>query len=78
MERARVRWPGGKLESQQIRTAPAIHDLTANAEVFWRVRPFPDDRYGPVTLSGEPAPVARLGGFWLHRWTGMPIIVNRR
>jgi hypothetical protein len=45
-----------------------------------RGRPFPDDRYGPVALSGEPAPVARLGSFpfWLRRWTGMPIIVNRR
>jgi uncharacterized Zn finger protein len=44
--------------------APAIHDLAVNAEVFWRGLPFPDDRYGQVALSGEPAPVARrLGSF---------------
>jgi len=79
VERARVRWPGASWRGQQIGTAPAFHDLTANAEVFWRGRPFPDDRYGPVAL-GEPALVARLGSFpfWLRRWTGMPIIVNRR
>jgi hypothetical protein len=44
--------------------APAISDLAANAEVFWRGRPFPGNLYGQVVLSREPAPlVRRLGGF---------------
>jgi uncharacterized Zn finger protein len=44
--------------------APAIRDPAANAEVFWRGRPLPDDRYAQVALAGEPAPVARrLGSF---------------
>jgi uncharacterized Zn finger protein len=51
-------------EVSKSEPAPAIHDLAANAEAFWRGRPFPDDRYGQVALSGEPAPVARrLGSF---------------
>jgi uncharacterized Zn finger protein len=51
-------------EVSKSEPAPAIHDLAVNAEVFWRGRPFPDDRYGQVALSGEPAPVARrLGSF---------------
>lgn len=42
----------------------AVNALTANAEMFWRGRPLPDDSYGRVTLSEEPAPVARrLGNF---------------
>jgi uncharacterized Zn finger protein len=51
-------------EVSKSEPAPAMHDLAVNAEVFWRGRPFPDDRYGQVALSGEPAPVARrLGSF---------------
>jgi uncharacterized Zn finger protein len=33
-------------EVSKSEPAPAIHDLAVNAEVFWRGRPFPDDRYG--------------------------------
>jgi uncharacterized Zn finger protein len=51
-------------EVSESEPAPAIRDLAANAEVFWRGRPLPDDRYGQVALSEEPAPVARrLGSF---------------
>jgi uncharacterized Zn finger protein len=51
-------------EVSKSEPAPAIRDLAANAEVFWRGRPFPDDRYGQAALLGEPAPVARrLGSF---------------
>ena len=54
----------GRGEVSKSEPAPAIRDLAANAEVFWRGRPFPDDLYGQVVLSGEPAPVARrLGSF---------------
>ena len=55
----------GKLgEVSESEPAPAIPDLAANAEVFWRGRPFPDNLYGQVVLSGEPAPLARrLGSF---------------
>ncbi|HJU29528.1 MAG TPA: SWIM zinc finger family protein [Candidatus Binataceae bacterium] len=47
--------------------SPATCELAANAEVFWRGRPLPDDSYGRVALSEEPAPVARRLGsipFW--------------
>ena len=48
-------------ESEPVRETRAP---SANPEVFWRGRPFPDDRYGQVALSGEAAPLARrLGGF---------------
>jgi uncharacterized Zn finger protein len=51
-------------EVRESEPAPAIPDLAANAEVFWRGRPFPDNLYGQVVLSGEPAPLARgLGSF---------------
>jgi hypothetical protein len=46
-------------EVSKSEPAPATSDLAANAELFWRGRPVPDDRYGQVALSGEPAPLAR-------------------
>jgi uncharacterized Zn finger protein len=54
--------PAGRVvESEPVRESRA---LSADPEVFWRGRPFPDDRYGQVALSGEAAPLARrLGGF---------------
>jgi uncharacterized Zn finger protein len=48
-------------EVSESEPAPAIRDQGANAEVFWRGRPFPDDRRGQVALSGELTP--RLGSF---------------
>ena len=52
-------------ESEPARESRATSaNLAANPEVFWRGRPFPDDRYGQVALSGEAAPLARrLGSF---------------
>jgi len=53
--------PGDVSESEPARETCAP---SANPEVFWRGRPFPDDRYGQVALSGEAAPLARrLGSF---------------
>jgi uncharacterized Zn finger protein len=58
---------GGAIESEPARETRA---LSANPEVFWRGRPFPDDRYGQVAISGEAAPLARRLGsfpFWRGR-----------
>ncbi len=50
---------GGESHPARETRAPST-----NPEVFWRGRPFPDDRYGHVALSGEAAPlVRRLGRF---------------
>ena len=55
------RTAGDVIESEPARETRAP---SANPEVFWRGRPFPDDRYGQVALSGEAAPLARrLGSF---------------
>ena len=55
------RTAGKVIESEPARETRAP---SANPEVFWRGRPFPDDRYGQVALSGEAAPLARrLGSF---------------
>jgi len=56
---------GDVSESEPAREArgPSAN-LAANPEVFWTGRPFPEDRYGQVALSGEAAPLARrLGSF---------------
>jgi hypothetical protein len=67
----------GKLERSANRNGACDPRSDGECGGLLAGRPFPDDRYGPVALSGEPTPVARRGSFpfWLRRWTGMPIIV---
>jgi uncharacterized Zn finger protein len=60
----RDRTATGIASVNESQPAVAKHDLATNVEVFWRGRPFPDERYGEVALYGEGAPVARrLGSF---------------